>query len=151
LSHGASANNKSVVLGVNAANQAFCTVGAVTVTSTTAFNFAAHLLTCVYDLNVGSLVLYYDRDIVASTYSVLPYLNNNTNTLSLGARWLGNTTATDYFDGWLDEVSIWNSALSSRDVEMLYNQPRDNGNRVATRTATVTITRTATPSPTKKK
>ena len=151
MSHGASATNKSVVLGVNATNQAFCTVGAVTVTSTTAFNFASHLLTCVYDLNSGTLVLYYDRDVVATTNSVLPYLNNNTNTLSLGARWLGNTSASDYFDGWLDEVSIWNSALSPREVELLYNQPRDNGNRMATRTATVTITRTATASPTKKK
>jgi hypothetical protein len=64
---------------------------------------------------------------------------------------LGNTSASDYFDGWLDEVSIWNSALSPREVELLYNQPRDNGNRVATRTATVTITRTATATVTKKK
>lgn len=48
--------------------------------------------------------------------------NSSVNKFSIGQEYDGTgSTATDFFDGKIDEVAIWNVALSAADVTSLYN------------------------------
>ncbi len=47
--------------------------------------------------------------------------NSLVNRFSIGQEWDSATTASDFFDGKIDEVAIWNVALSTADVTALYN------------------------------
>jgi hypothetical protein len=47
--------------------------------------------------------------------------NSSVNRFSIGQEWDSVTTASDFFDGKIDEVAIWNVALSAADVSALYN------------------------------
>jgi len=47
--------------------------------------------------------------------------NSLVNRFSIGQEWDSATTASDFFDGKIDEVAIWNVALSAADVTALYN------------------------------
>ena len=48
--------------------------------------------------------------------------NTSVNKFSIGQEYDGTgSTATDFFDGKIDEVAIWNVALSAADVTALYN------------------------------
>jgi len=48
--------------------------------------------------------------------------NTSVNKFSIGQEYDGTgSTATDFFDGKIDEVAIWNVALSTSDVTSLYN------------------------------
>jgi hypothetical protein len=48
--------------------------------------------------------------------------NSSVNKFSIGQEYDGTgSTATDFFDGKIDEVAIWNVALSTSDVTSLYN------------------------------
>ena len=52
------------------------------------------------------------------------YTNGNTsaNKFSIGQEYDGSgTTASDFFDGKIDEVAVWNVALNANDVTSLYN------------------------------
>jgi len=52
------------------------------------------------------------------------YTNGNTsaNKFSIGQEYDGSgTTASDFFDGKIDEVAVWNVALNAADVTTLYN------------------------------
>ena len=138
VSHGSTASNKSFLLGINAQNKPFCTAGANTITSSTALNGASHMVTCTFDSSTSTMRLYYNRDIVAVKTGVFAYSSATVNTLSVGAKWLQSSTPTDHFDGWIDELTVYNSALTTREVEQLYNQPRAPVSRVPTRTATKT-------------
>ena len=45
--------------------------------------------------------------------------NSSVNRFSIGQEW--DSAASDFFDGKIDEVAIWNEALSAADVTSLYN------------------------------
>jgi len=47
--------------------------------------------------------------------------NSSVNRFSIGQEWDSSTSASDFFDGKIDEVAIWNVALSAADVTTLYN------------------------------
>jgi hypothetical protein len=49
--------------------------------------------------------------------------NSSVNRFSIGQEWDGSGTAkaSDFFDGKIDEVAVWNVALSAADVTALYN------------------------------
>jgi hypothetical protein len=47
--------------------------------------------------------------------------NSSVNRFSIGQEWDSATNASDFFDGKIDEVAIWNVALSAPDVTALYN------------------------------
>jgi len=47
--------------------------------------------------------------------------NSSVNRFSIGQEWDSATKASDFFDGKIDEVAIWNVALSAADVTALYN------------------------------
>ena len=47
--------------------------------------------------------------------------NTSVNRFSIGQEWDSATIASDFFDGKIDEVAIWNVALSAADVTALYN------------------------------
>ncbi|MFN5934598.1 MAG: LamG-like jellyroll fold domain-containing protein, partial [Roseiflexaceae bacterium] len=117
---------------VNSDNKVFCQAGSKTITSSTAINLAPRMITCMYDLTASKLTLYVDRDSVGSLSSV-SYTNILGDKLSLGARWIGTTTPTEAYGGLLDEVNFWQGALTARQIDALYNQPRSPANRTPTR------------------
>ena len=47
--------------------------------------------------------------------------NSSVNRFSIVQEWDGDSKASDFFDGKIDEVAIWNVALSAADVTALYN------------------------------
>jgi len=138
ISHGSPTSNKSFIMGVNASNQPYCTAGANTVTSRLPLNGAGHMVTCTFDSATSTMRLYYNRDVVGTATGVFGYTSAGVNTFSVGAKWLGSTSPSDWFDGWIDEVTMMNKALTARDIELLYNQARTGSNRLPTRTATKT-------------
>ena len=46
---------------------------------------------------------------------------SSTTRYSIGQEWDGSTTASDFWNGFIDEVAIWKAALSSTEVSALYN------------------------------
>ncbi|MGK0232216.1 MAG: hypothetical protein ACI9P9_000292, partial [Patescibacteria group bacterium] len=76
-----------------------------------------HFLTCTYDWESRALKAYVDGEhegtkIIAGN----PDLNDPTET-SIGAR----GGLTDYFDGTIDEVTVWNITLEDKQVKALYD------------------------------
>lgn len=69
-------------------------------------------------------------------------LGNITNTLQVGA-WINGSNNFDFFSGTLDEIRIYNSALSQAEIQTAMNTPLN-----ASATPTPTPTPTQTPSPT---
>src|SRR5690606_35935812 len=50
----------------------------------------------------------------------------NTNHMLLGAMSRTNNTPTNYFNGWMDELRIWNTALSTIQIREMMNQEIEN-------------------------
>ena len=68
-----------------------------------------------------SLILYIDGSAVDTNTSSIPAaINNNTSDFEIG-RWV-----SDYWAGSMDEVAVWNSALSSTAVTEIYNSGAPN-------------------------
>jgi hypothetical protein len=130
LSYGAT-TTKAFTMGVTSDNKVFCQAGSKTVTSSASINLSARMMTCVYDVTTSRLTLYVDRDVAGSMTSVL-YSSAAAN-LSLGGRWIASTAVSEAYGGWVDEVNFWQGALTARQIDALYNQPRSPANRTPTR------------------
>ena len=77
------------------------------------FNKWFHI-TCTYD---GSTVRVYVNGVQQGTASVSGTIFSSTNTITIG-RWSG--ASTDFFRGSIDDVRIYNRALSAQEVALLY-------------------------------
>lgn len=76
-----------------------------------------HQLVGVYDGGTSSL--YVDGNFVASTYS--NGYSNNSADFMIGGLFSHDGTPVNLFHGFIDEVKIYNNALSGDDVKVLYN------------------------------
>jgi len=80
-----------------------------------------------------SLILYIDGAAVdTDTTSITSSINNEVADLTIGM-WSRNPTAwaTDYWDGDIDEVAIWNKALELADIQTIYNSTNNNPGKCA--------------------
>jgi hypothetical protein len=90
------------------------------------------MVSCTYDIATSKLTLYVDRDAAGSMTGV-SYSNIAGDKVSLGARWIGTSAPIEVYGGLLDEVNFWQGALTARQIDALYNQPRTPINRTPTR------------------
>lgn len=82
---------------------------------------AWHMLTGVYDLGLGQSLLYVDGALAGSTAIIGGMPQNNTAFMLGGITFVGTQTA--YFRGLVDEVSVYDHALSANDVGGLLAGP----------------------------
>ena len=80
-----------------------------------------------------SLVLYIDGAAVdTNTTSITSSINNEVADLTIGM-WSRNPTAysSNYWNGDIDEVAVWNKALEAADVQTIYNSTNNNPGKCA--------------------
>ncbi len=78
-----------------------------------------HMYTYVFEL--GQMRTYVDGQLVSEALGSVP-LNNNTNFIKIGKYvYFGGNTHYYYYNGILDDIGIWNRALTQEDVANLYN------------------------------
>jgi len=75
--------------------------------------------TCVYNVANNTMYLYRDGGLVNSTISTQGAPGSNTNALMIGRHYGG--TRSDYLDGSVDEIAIWNRVLTPTEISNLYN------------------------------
>ncbi len=86
--------------------------------TTTLSNSSWHLITVTQNYSTGVLSTYIDGILEGSTTSSVspvpsPFLNIGSRSSSAGV--------SNYFNGYLDDVGIWNRALTSAEISQLYN------------------------------
>ncbi|MFM2285014.1 MAG: hypothetical protein RLZZ543_511, partial [Bacteroidota bacterium] len=78
-----------------------------------------HLYTYVF--NAGQMRTFVDGQLVSEAQGSIP-LNNNTNYITIGKYvYFGGNTHYFYYNGILDDIGIWNRALTADEVLALYN------------------------------
>lgn len=78
----------------------------------------------VYDRDAGKISVYVDGELQGSTISHEFTGFESTYLFTIGQEYDSGPTAGDYFSGSMDEISIWNKALSSAEVKNLYLKSR---------------------------
>jgi len=80
---------------------------------------AWHNIVCTYDGT--NVTLFFDGSQKATTTSSVPSSTSSThgNDATVGRRTLGG--GSFYFNGYIDEVAIWNAKLDSNDITDIYN------------------------------
>jgi hypothetical protein len=80
-----------------------------------------HLFTATWSNTDGKIRIYKDGNLVAtSATSLMGTINSQSNPLYIGA---GPGMGSYYFNGALDQVQIWDRALSNSEIINLYSQP----------------------------
>ena len=92
--------------------------GASTVSDSDFFNTTSTWIHCALTFDGTDLILYKNGVSAATQSSGTLTLNANNNNLTIGNN---PFTSGRFFDGNIDEVSIFNTALSSSDVTSIYN------------------------------
>jgi hypothetical protein len=113
-------NNGCLGIGLDASN------GVITRGSSSLFDNSWHHYALVLDTSVGdeiNQVLIYADGILLTTISCGALNQNaNVNTVDVNPICIGKAAANSirFFDGNLDDIGIWNRALTNREVESLY-------------------------------
>jgi hypothetical protein len=71
----------------------------------------------------GTTLKLYVNGNIADTDPAAGYVRTNTYPVAFGKASYGTTYAGEYFDGILDEVCIYNRALTDAEIQCLYEQP----------------------------
>src|SRR5690606_26494994 len=74
----------------------------------------------------GTQATLYVDGVQRTTISGFPSPTTNTFDMRLGAMSNGNNIPVNYYNGWMDEVRIWNTALSIDQIRMMMNQEIEN-------------------------
>ena len=74
------------------------------------------------EVSSGNLKLYINGSLIVTTTGVTAVLNNETKDTFIGA----DTVPNEYFTGDIDEVAIWNKAISDNAVQEIYNATTNN-------------------------
>ena len=84
-----------------------------------------HYVALTYDKTTGVANLYLDGDLKATASGAagadLVYHPSNTRPLMFGADALADTTGENFFEGNIDEGSVWNKALTAAELLAIYN------------------------------
>lgn len=103
----------------NSSNQVVCSVDATDVTSTnTITDTNWHFIGCTIDRD-GNGQIYIDGNANGSTMSMGSDAMATTSTIRIGTR---SYTSTSYFNGLIDDVRIYNYALTASQVKIVMNQ-----------------------------
>lgn len=68
----------------------------------------------------NKLLTYVNGNLVRTDITPIIHNINNNATMTIGARY-SNTTVTQFFKGKIDDIGIWNRALSDSEIKGLYN------------------------------
>lgn len=79
-----------------------------------------HHVVGVYDGSAGIARIYVDKTLVGST-SKSGNLETNSDSVTIGKNPVGDEEGGRYWNGKLDEIMIWNRALSSSEITDIYN------------------------------
>jgi parallel beta-helix repeat protein len=101
----------------------------------------------VFDAQQKSLSLYLDGQLLGSRPVSFSTVYNSTAPFTLGAN-LNSETATQFFDGLLDEWRFYTGSLSQADIQALMSSLAPTPTPTPTDTSTSTPTSTNTPTPT---
>ena len=107
------------------------------------YNDTWHLLVGTYDYSSGYSKIYIDGNLINSNYIGQKNLEQTTVPLTIGCYLAGVTTHRGYYHGSIDDVSIYNRALSASEVSQLYN----DGNITSYHWSTGDTTQSITVSP----
>jgi len=77
-----------------------------------------HNIAAVFQRSGNSMFLYFDGSLVGNSSITLGGSIDNSNNAQVG-RW----ESTDYFNGTIDEVMIFNRALTASEIRLLYENP----------------------------
>lgn len=88
--------------------------------TTTYYSFATSSWTHVavsYDASAGAASLFVNGTLIGTATGLDTSIANT----NASFRLCGRDSATDYYDGLIDEIGVWSKALSPTDIENLYN------------------------------
>ena len=81
---------------------------------------AWNLVTVVYDNTINAAKYYLNGNLVGQkNYTITPSSNGDTNPMFIGKQ--GYSCDCNYFKGKIDEIGIWNRALTQEEITNLYN------------------------------
>jgi hypothetical protein len=111
------ADNDGYRLIINADNTVTCSVDSIDITSTTTIDTAWHHVGCVIKRS-GTGQIYIDGVPSGAPTAINAEAMATTANLTLGAR---SYTATNYLNGLLDDLRLYNYALTAEQIKTLYN------------------------------
>jgi len=113
------ADNDGWRMMFNSSNQVVCSEDISDVTSTTAISDTNwHQVGCTIS-RAGNGQIYIDGKADGSTVSMGSDAMATTSNIAIGTR---SYTATNYFNGLIDEVQLYNYALTTQQIKTIYNQ-----------------------------
>jgi alpha-tubulin suppressor-like RCC1 family protein len=130
----------SIVMGFNAAENAFCRENATEVVAPTASDMDWHHYACSFDGTTKTLTLYVDGQ---SPVSTIGTSYTGAGVLSIGRSTRIATSTMTGFTGWLDDVMIYNTAVLQTTIGVIYNSTMPPS-PIATAVLTPNLTRSAT-------
>jgi hypothetical protein len=82
-----------------------------------------YMVTMAHDASTSSVTYYVNGSSIGTVHAGEGGGNMvaGTNALAVGTDYINNTLGPDYFDGQIDELGIWNRALSAAEISQLYN------------------------------
>ena len=86
-----------------------------------------HHICLTFDNSTTTAIVYEDGVPVITNTSATGPLNSASSNLYIGS----SGTSTNFIDGDIDEVAIWNKALELEDVQTIYNATNDNPGKCA--------------------
>jgi len=86
-----------------------------------------HHICLTFDNSTTTAIVYEDGVPVITNTSATGPLNSASSNLYIGS----SDTSTNFIDGDIDEVAIWNKALELEDVQTIYNATNDNPGKCA--------------------
>jgi hypothetical protein len=112
------ADNDGWRLQFNSSNQVVCSVDAIDVTSSSAItNTNWHHVGCTINRD-GNGQTYIDSRVDGTATAISSETMANTSNIRIGTR---SYTSTNYFDGQIDDVKIFNYALTNQQIRDIYN------------------------------
>lgn len=91
----------------------------------------------IYNKNNSTLYLYVDGSLV-NTFTNTTQWSSGANPTNIGC-WNGIVGERGFFDGKIDDVGIWNRALTTQEVTQLYNQNQCFTNTTVTETLVINV------------
>ena len=145
-----------IIMGFDVNENAFCRVNTTDVTANTKSDMNWHQYACSYDGTTKALTLYVDGQ---APVTAIGTAYTGAGLLMIGRTSDAVTNAVTGFNGWVDDLMIYNTALLQTTIGLMYNSTTPpspiltavltpNRTRSPTITQTFTVTRSQTRSPT---
>jgi alpha-tubulin suppressor-like RCC1 family protein len=145
-----------IIMGFNANENAFCRVNSTDVVASVVSDMVWHHYTCTYDAKSDVITLYVDGD---SPISDVGTDYTGAGLLLIGRITDASTSSVTGFNGWIDDLMIYNTPLLQSTIGLIYNSTTPpspitpvvltpNQTMSPTWTKTFTVVPSQTPTPT---